>query len=203
VRQVFLLSVLTLGLVGFLTERESRLDAQAAPQITQASDPDGLTITCETFCSDTRLRTANARIRWHATTPAQEASTRATGTARLETTVFAAGFEKDLYVSLPVTAGARERQPVAMAPLAKDERPLRAFQFRLLDVEPLVRSEAGTSQQGVVVEDLEPGITYRWRLVVDAAGGRRVSPVVSCEVPVCPADMVPEPPRTPRPGAER
>ena len=152
----------------------------------------GLTITCEVFCSETKLRTSNARIRWHATKPGPEAARLLAGTPTLQATVFAQGFEKNLYVTVPSGPGA-PRQAAAVPRQAERQQPLRAFQFRVLQVEQARTSAAGTPESGVVIEDLEPGMLYRWRLVIEAGGASIISPVVVCKASVCPADIIRQP----------
>jgi hypothetical protein len=170
---------------------------QAAVQVERASSESGLTIACEVFCSETRLRTSNARIRWYASKTDAPASAAAAPTM-LQTTVFAQGFEKNLYVNVPLGADATPQPPPAAAAAATQrQRPLRAFQFKVLQLEGPRASAVDTPESGIVVEDLEPGTTYRWRLATadGAATGR--SPVVVCKALVCPADLVREPGQPP------
>ncbi|MCL4814322.1 MAG: hypothetical protein KJ061_17685 [Vicinamibacteraceae bacterium] len=199
-RTPFRLAVLTSGLLACAPGGESRLTAQVTPHVERAVDESGLTITCEVFCSETKLRTANARIRWHVTRPGgPEAATLATAKQSLQTTVFHQGFEKNLYVTLPV-GGATPGRPVEAAGQAQAQRPLRAFQIALIETEKPRPTEAGTTEMGVVVENLEPGMMYTWRVVAEAAGGRLTTPTVTCEAPVCPADMADQaPPPKPQP----
>lgn len=195
------LAVLVLGLLALASPGEPRLGTQAPPRTERAVDDAGLTITCETFCSDTKLRTANARVRWHASKEGPDAARLVAGRPSLQATVFAEGFEKNLYVTVPLGADAPDRRAVAAPALAQQPRDLRAYQFQVIEVEAPRRSAVGTDELGVVLEDLEPGVNYSWRVAIETTAGPRMSPVVMCEVPVCPADMV-EPPR-PRPGGQR
>jgi hypothetical protein len=183
------LAVLTLGWLVLATGGGPDLTAQAPPKIETASDEAGLTISCEVFCSDTRIRTGSARIRWRLTKGGPEAARLASATPSLQATVFYQGFEKDLYVTLPAAGG----RATPAAAQARQARPLRAFEIQIAATER-PRSEAGTPEAGVVVENLEPGANYSWRVAVDTAGGRLVSPVVTCEAPVCPFDEAAEPP---------
>jgi len=41
-----------------------------------------------------------------------------------------------------------------------------------------------------VIENLEPGVNYTWRVAIETAAGRIVSAPITCEAPVCPADIV-------------
>jgi hypothetical protein len=186
------LAACLLGSLGVVWIEPPRHGEQAAVQVERATAESGLTITCEVFCSETRLRTSNARIRWYdAKTDAQ--ASRAAAPRTLQTTVFAQGFEKNLYVNVPLGADATPQAP-AQAAAAQRQRPLRAFQFRVLQLEGPRASAVDTPES---VEDLEPGTTYRWRLAgADDAGTGR-SPVVVCKALVCPADLVREPGQPP------
>ena len=168
------------------------------PQAPAAEPAAGPVLTCEVFCSDTKLRTANARLRWQAPAAGPDAAAAATGKAQIQATVFARGFEKGIYVTLPV-GGALPAPAVAAQPKAQ-ARPLRAFEIRLIESTPLQRSAAGPAEAGVVVENLEPGMNYTFRLLVDSAAGRSTSQEVTCQAPICPADMADEkvPPSPPR-----
>ena len=153
-----------------------------------------LTITAEAFCSQTKLRTANARIRWDipvATLEATGVRNLATGTQTLEATVYKGGFEKGLLVSIPISQGTPKR-PVAAQALQTRPTP-RAFQFSLIEIEWPKASLEGGTEMSVVVEGLEPGVNYTWRIAIEAPSGRIVSPPVTIKAPVCPADMAPAP----------
>lgn len=184
--------------------------AQAAAQPAARVEP-GLTIDVEGFCSETRLRTSNARITWRAGRAALAGMASLTAAPqRLETTVFKGGFEKGLYVALPIGDAAADRPIAAIAPAipgvagaAQQTLTRRAYQIRLIAVTApraaAAAAAADTSEMDAVVENLEPGVNYTWRLAVDAPAGRMVSPTVSLRAPVCPADLVePVPPQTPR-----
>lgn len=165
-----------------------------APQPT-AEQGRGAVLTCEVFCSQTKLRTGNARIRWSVPTATLRAAgleSGAVSTTRLEATVFHDGFAKGLFVKLPI-AGSGE---VGILPLAQQpqQAQLRAYQIRVVEIAPPVRrtEAAGGDEGGVVVEGLEPGVQYTWRAVVEAASRQVVSLTATCEAPTCPADMVDE-----------
>ncbi len=183
-----------------------RTEAVQAPagQATARVEP-GLTLHVEGFCSETRLRTSNARITWRARASALGAgvASLATATQRLETTVFKNGFDRGLFVALPIGDAAADRPiaAVAQAPAAQQQPPRRAYQIRLIEVNAAraAVAAADTSEMDAVVENLEPGMNYTWRMAVDAAAGRMVSPSVSLRALVCPADLVEPPPnQTPR-----
>jgi hypothetical protein len=195
---VFALTGLAVSSVG--NDVNALLQTSATSQAPRVES--GLALTCEVFCSPTKLRTANARIRWTMSKPALDASrlSSLTGaTQTLEATIYRDGFEKGLSVALPV-AQTTPTQAIAPVPAQPAQARLRAFQFRLIEIEP-PRTEltgAAGSQMGVVVENLEPGMNYTWRIAMDTATGRIVSAATTCEAPVCPADI--RTPPTP-PGA--
>jgi hypothetical protein len=115
--------------------------AQAAAQPAARVEP-GLTLDIEGFCSETRLRTSNARITWRArSTAIAGMASLAAAPQRLETTVFKGGFEKGLYVALPIGDAAADRPIAAIAPAtpgvagaAQQTLTRRAFQIRLITV---------------------------------------------------------------------
>jgi hypothetical protein len=174
-----------------------------SPQRQRAADNAGLVITCEVFCSATKLRTGNVRIRWSAGPSAPPNAVAGAVRAAIETTVFYQGFEKNQYVSLPLggAGGARPVAPPGAVP-ARQGPPLRAYELQIIQTDPPAPpADGGPPEAGVVIEGLEPGANYTWRVAVDA-NGRLVSPTVTCEAPVCPADMAdqapPPPPAPPR-----
>jgi hypothetical protein len=153
----------------------------------------GLTLTCEVFCSTTKIRTSNARIRWSVSQAALEASRFSSLTAAkqtLETTVYRDGFEKGLSVALPI-AQATLTQAIAPVIAQPAQARLRAFQIRLIEIEPPRTDLTGAagSQMSAVVENLEPGMNYTWRIAIDTPAGRIVSATTTCEAPVCPVDI--------------
>lgn len=186
---VFVLTCLAVAKNG----SDTRALAQTAQQVPRVES--SLTVTVDVFCSDTKLRTSNARIRWSMPRAALEASglvNLAAAKQSLEATVYRDGFEKGLLVSLPISQATPDR-PVAA--LVQEKQPkLRAFQFSLINIEqPKGALAAQGGEMGAVVEGLEPGVNYTWRIAIDTASGRIVSPSVTSQAMVCPADMVPTP----------
>lgn len=174
--------------------------AQLPAENSRAGSPSGLTLTCEVFCSQTRLRTGNARIRWTLPPSALAASgitNLANSKQALELSVFSEGFEKGLFATLPISIPTPERPIGALArpigTLAQGKPPaLRAYQVRLIEIErPPGRAPADVAgEMSVVIEDLEPGVNYSWRVVIEAPSGRLVSAPVTCQATTCPADMI-------------
>lgn len=166
--------------------------AQPPPIDTEVADFD---VTCETYCSETQLRTAIARISWTVGPGAVSAvglGALDTAAMHVDTTVFKDGFEKSLYASFPTLEAGRT--PVTPPQTGLDAMaPLRAFQIEIADVErPTPLSDLGAGEEtrnSMVVEDLEPGMNYTWRIVIEVGDGRVVSENVTCQAPVCPADL--------------
>jgi hypothetical protein len=180
------------GMVAVMFEGDPGALAQAP---TPRVEP-RLTVTVEVFCSDTKLRTSNARVRWSMPRAALDASGLARLTAAqqsLEATVYKNGFDKGLLVSLPISPATPDR-PV-MPRVQTRQPPLRAFQIALIGLEQLRATLApgAADEMGAVVEGLEPGVNYTWRLAIDTPSGQIVSPPTTSQAPVCPADLVPSP----------
>jgi hypothetical protein len=169
-----------------------------------------LTVEVEPYCSETKLRTSNARIRWSMPKEALEAhklTALAGAKQSLEATVYRDGFEKGLLVSIPLAQASPER-PLAAQVQQKQPR-VRAFQFSVIGYEQPKEAravEGGGAEMSAVVEGLEPGVNYTWRIAIETESGRIVSESTTSRAVVCPADMVPERPAakpTRRPAAGR
>ena len=181
--------------------------ALAQPAQPAARVEPGIALTCEHFCSDTKLRTSNARLRWTLTRAAISASNMenlAAAAQTLEVTVYKYGFDKGLMVALPLSPATPDRPVLAVAaPQAAAQvnpQQVRAFQIRLIQIEPLRSATADAdAQMGAVVENLEPGVNYTWRIAINTPAGRILSRPTTCQAHVCPADLVP----TPNPPARR
>ena len=181
----------------------------AAQAPAHATEP-RLTVTCEVFCSDVKMRTSNARLRWtladgapQTAAPQTALRSLANTTQSLEATVFSGGFEKGLFVTLPVGPASADRPVQATRAPAAAQVQRRAFDIQLIELESPADARAAGSQAGAVVEGLEPNVNYTWRLGVDTPAGRVYSPPIMCRPRVCPADLVddprPGPQDTPRP----
>jgi len=174
-----------------------------APRISQASPEQesaaGVKLICEVYCSETNLRTATARLRWVLMPGPANDAMKAEGASavepRLEATVFRDGFAKNLYVRLPLAQSGDEAAVPSAEMVKQGKQTLRAYQLRVTDVErpgSAQALEAVSAETAAVVENLEPGMNYTWRLVVESAAGTTESPTVTCQAPVCPADMARE-----------
>src|SRR6478672_3447526 len=177
--------------------------AQGSSDTARSVSDSGITVVAEVFCSQIKLRTPSVRLRWGVTAAAR-ATNNLTSLAAVkqtvDTTVYAGGFEKGLYVSLPVPAGPVQT-PVAAAAAPNAparQTPVRAFQIRLVEAGPPPAATAGTAVPresadandfSVVIEDLEAGVNYTWRITIDAGAARMVSTPVTTQAPTCPADM--------------
>lgn len=165
----------------------------------QASQPtqheeSKLAVRVDDFCSPTKLRTSNARIHWSMPADAMAAARISSLSATrqsLEATVFHQGFEKGLFVSIPLTQATPDRPLAARAP--EKTLKLRAFQFSVIQIEQPKAAAQNTAEMAAVVEGLEPGVDYTWRIAIETDSGRLVSAPATSEAVVCPADMVPTP----------
>lgn len=162
-----------------------------------------LTVEVESYCSETKLRTSNARIRWSMpkeSLAAHKIAALAGSRQSLEATVYRDGFEKGLLVSVPLTQASPEKP---LAALIEEKKPkLRAFQFSVIAIEQSkerVADEIGVSTMGAVVEGLEPGVNYTWRIAIQSDGGRIASAPATSRASICPADMAGEKP-APKPA---
>lgn len=148
---------------------------------------DGLT--CRVRCSDTKLRTGIAELAWSAPAGAN-AATREGGQAVLDVTVFHDGFKRGLFQSFGKVGTRQAIRPEAGAArdAGTDARTQRAYDLILSSPEPSAAAPAATTgevTQTMVIENLEPGLLYRFRLNNPGMNSLEVS----CEAPVCPADM--------------
>jgi len=140
--------------------------------------PRGLQV--EVSCSPTKIRTPIARISW-------EGSEETLQGQRLDVTVYKDGFSRGVYASLSSV------RPSERFVIPRAEKAL-AYRPPGLD---LVVSNVETSRQtrrpAVVVEGLQPGLNYFWRIVAETKGLSVSSEVVRQQAPVCPADLREEP----------
>lgn len=190
--------------------------AQGSSDTAHSVSATGITVGAEVFCSESKLRTPSVRLRWGVSAAARSANNLTSLAAvkqTVDTTVYAGGFEKGLYVSLPIPAGP-VRTPVAAAAAPNAparQTPVRAFQIRLVEAGPppaattgtaVPRETADANDFSVVIEDLEAGVNYTWRITIEAGPARMVSTPVTTQAPTCPADMIEPAPAAPaRPAA--
>jgi hypothetical protein len=180
----FLLCILTV-----LTTTESLAEEKTNVQVFR----------CEVYCSQTKLRTVNAKLIWIGpgmpSGPA-EFSGREVRTEQIETTVFKNGFKKNLYAGFPTLEPTIDTSPeVARDVPAK----LPAYNLKLIGAHKpkisgvpameLLREKPEKQETTVIIEGLEPGLRYHWRLRFKTASGWTESQTITCEAPVCPADL--------------
>lgn len=173
------------------------LAAAGLPAAAQPPEDASGSLTCEVYCSETRLRTAVARLSWISPRMFQGASPTPAGPVaeELQTTVFKNGFAKDLYARFPTLSSGEDPQPAAAAALPEPK--MRAYDLEIRRVEPptappgslMPSADVPAARTTVEIEDLEPGMTYTWRIVTGTAGGQEVAETVTCVAPVCPADF--------------
>jgi hypothetical protein len=193
----FIIQIIGIGLTAGIVAAISATAQETEP--TTSSIP----IRCEVFCSTEKLRTANARLLW------PDARIRLIRRAEsmevadvevkenIETTVFKNGFKDELYASFPTTMPEGDVAPALTAEVEKSD--MRAYQLHLIGVQrPSVSGRSINSLLGeslekqeasAVIEGLEPGLTYYWRVRLETESGVEISQTVSCEAPICPADM--------------
>ena len=183
----WMLGALLAGAAG-LAAQETEEPGTVVPEAASPAE-----LVCETSCSEVRLRTGQARISWIVTPEAGFTE----APRRLELTVFKDGFERGEYMTLPLyDSGKDVRQEEGEV---RGDPSLRAYRIQVTetgvsrDSELLRRlkgADSGQAELFAVVENLEPGLYYTWRMVVEAPAGELVSEEVTCLAPVCPADFV-------------
>jgi hypothetical protein len=183
----------SIGLVLTFWLVQPALAQQGAPERTS------LSLRCEMICNPAKLRTGVAIISW------QDSRLKATSLsqAHIDVTVFKDGFDKNVFVSF---LGAKPGQKTTMSEETSKGMPsglrLRALDLIFLSaIQPELKgdqvvqraaSQLENGETGALVENVEPGVNYFWRLRFSAEGKSRVSETTQCEAPVCPADMVEE-----------
>jgi hypothetical protein len=162
------------------------------PSETGRAEREGLTVTCEVFCSSTTLGSSNARIRWSLSAAALGArgiQSLSAAKQTLDVTVFYKGFDKNLFVTLPISAQTPQRPIAALAQPGQAKLP--AYQIQIVEIEqsktPQTTDSAG-SEMSAVIARLEPGVNYTWRVVVETSAGRLLSAPVTCQSATCPVD---------------
>jgi len=164
------------------------LSAQPGPAPVRVEP--GLVLHVEGVCSETKLMTSNALLRWSMPKAAIDTyglAGFAAARQNLEVTVYKNGFATGLLMTFPLGQTAQGRQPPRLAQAVRPQ--LRAFQINLINVgQPKV--EAAASELEATVESLEPGVNYTWRVAIDTPGARIVSAPVTMEAVTCVADIV-------------
>lgn len=144
-------------------------------------------LTCQVRCSETKLRTGIAELSW---VGAAGAAARTAEQPTLDVTVFRGGFEQGLYQTFGAIGerSTPQPQPGARRSAETDARTARAFDLILNrpETSPTARAaRPGEASQTIEIENLEPGVLYRFRLRDAGLGDQEVT----CKAPVCPADM--------------
>jgi hypothetical protein len=171
---------------------------QTEPATAPPADVVGLL--CEVVCSDTKPRTAIARISWNESTPPGSAA-RAGVAAReqhLSATVFKGGFEDDLYVRFRTEDVETDVLPLSAR--GRVETPVPALDIRLTGVErPAAPTDAAGAalaapqRAAAVIEGLEAGVNYYWQITTTSPTGEEVTGLARCQAPVFPADFQEQP----------
>lgn len=174
--------------------------AQGQERETRGESP-SLVMRCETYCSRTKLRTANAQISWvdpSVTVGRERAAGAGPVEQQLETTVFRNGFAEGLSASFPTLEPSPDIRPEA-APAIRQRNLPALERLRIVGAtRPRAAGEAANDimrlspeqrAASVIVEGLEAGLTYRWRIRFRTNGDWQTSEPVVCAAPICPADM--------------
>jgi hypothetical protein len=156
---------------------------------------------CETFCSQSKLRTASARLSW--TDPSLQPSGAAppagltpAAPPQLDVTVMRNGFSTNAYATFPTADAGASPSPNFATPAAPR---LRAYDLRITGaLRPAITgapapnevvAAAERRETTLLIENLEPGLRYSWRLRFNTAAGEQVTAPATCIAPVCPADI--------------
>ena len=174
--------------------------AQGTRTTAQSQSPSGLTVSAEAFCSATKIRTSNVRLRWSLSSDARTKNKLPTfvgANQRLETTVYLNGFEKGLFVTLPVPSASTPAAQSTVVPATTQAPQMRqalprSFQIRLIEARASTDTAAPDGEFTAVVEDLEPGLNYKWRLTIDTPAGALVSVPLELQAVACPVDEAEE-----------
>ena len=158
-----------------------------------------LVMRCETYCSWTKLRTVNVRISW--ADPNLTLGRMADAVAgpieqQLQTTVFRNGFADGQFATFSTLEPLPDARPV----LAQPSQPqFRAFDLKIIGVtrprasgegaRDILRLSPEQRRSSVVIEGLEPSLTYYWRIRFRTNSEWRTSEPAMCIAPICPADM--------------
>jgi hypothetical protein len=146
---------------------------------TTAQFPD---LEADVLCSRTRARTGLAVLSWTGE------SALGAQPMRLDVAVEKSGFERGEFVSAdPAVPGAPFRPATARVLAAAKAR---AFDIRIAAAEDARFTTATRPpSRSIVVEGLEPGVTYSLRLAVRTERGWSPAPTIRVQGPTCPADM--------------
>ena len=154
-----------------------------------------LGLNCEVYCSQDKIRTAVAEISWldlPISSDGAEADVADVSSPKaLDTTVFKDGFDREIFKSFDLE---EDSDPGEADALPESQPLFPAFDLQIIETKKSVDTQlepspeadlAPAERQIKVIEGLEAGLYYKWRLQLD--NGSCV--VVTCQAPVCPADL--------------
>ena len=150
---------------------------EEAPVLIGEPEASTLVVEAETRCSELRLRSPEAVVRWRIDAGAAPKSTlvdelEAARDFRIDLSMFADGLERGDYKTFIVPKGS-VADPTAHPDLAKGAS------------HPSAGSE-------MLLGDLQPGVTYRVRVLALTSQGWLASDRYMFRAPICPVDMVDE-----------
>ncbi len=134
----------------------------------------------EVSCSDTKPRTAVARLTW-------AANKRSFDKQRLDVTIYKGGFEKNLFTILYPLQKGQKFQTSSFAKLS-DRSSNKSLYLNCERINVDKRNGSAT----IEIEGLEPGLNYYMRVLNLNKRGWVPGGTVRFEVPICPADMIEE-----------
>jgi hypothetical protein len=155
----------------------SRAAGDEAAILTSTPEASALVVEAETRCSDYRLRSPEAVVRWHVEADAAPKSNlvdelQAARDFRLDFSIYPDGLERGAFDSVTVPKDS-VADPTAHLDLPKGAANPRAGREMLLG-------------------DLQPGVTYRLRVLALTSQGWLASERYMFRAPICPVDMVDE-----------
>jgi hypothetical protein len=167
--------VVALGLAALLALPASlpAADDEAAV-LTGAPEASALVVAAETRCSQYRMRSPEAVVRWHVETAAAPKSTlveelEAANDFRVDFSMYPEGLESGNFESIVVPKG-YVADPTAHLDLPKG------------GTHPMAGRE-------MLLGDLQPGVTYRLRVLALTSQGWLASERYMFRAPICPVDM--------------
>ncbi len=131
---------------------------------------------CQSYCSETKLRTGVALLTW-------DADKRLIRKQRIDVTVYKHGFETRTYTILWPLRKDQRFQTSDMANIP--DRPDRQLLYLKVNKADWNRH---TNTISIELEGLQPGLNYFWRVLTLEKQGWRPGITIRCVGPVCPAD---------------
>lgn len=165
-------------------------------KIQKVDNPPFKNFSCRTYCSQDKLRTGVAQLSWSA------GKKSVLGKQSLQATIYKNGFKNRSFLLFELDAinlQTREKEKQPMVPpivSVKGMKELRSSKVfltkysRKVTVKGLKNNMVDNGEGSLaLIENLEPGLVYRFRLISETDKGWVTGEDVTCNAPVCPADM--------------